>query len=330
MKKITVLFILLSTLLFSCSRQEFDARTTAEINAKKGGSITNLLPGVCPYDCHDTRCKAYLNGYCGPVTESVDTLKVLANSNNPEEAAGIAHNNTLYAVMPPYNYTTVQPSDAEIFTKTKAYLLTLHYDSTILNGTYNYIMTTWGSYRNIPDINTQATNLYNNHTITLDAKNYLNTLYTKANAFGKSVDTLFPTQASYNSFANSLITIENQIKNSTTLTTNDKYILEGAYSVARYSVIYHMNYMIKNDTYNSGVVSKNSFQKPKSPGSWFSDNEAFNWDIAGSVGGAAGALISGFFTGGWSWTLIGQATAIGGTGASFSDAAYQIAHHYNP
>jgi hypothetical protein len=46
---------------FSCQKA-IHAKLSDEKNA------VNFLPGPCPYDCHDTRCQAYLNGYCGPGT----------------------------------------------------------------------------------------------------------------------------------------------------------------------------------------------------------------------------------------------------------------------
>lgn len=60
MKKLQMAFLCsIMVLLFSCKKE----MTMQEQDSKVK---VDYLPGPCPYDCHDTRCQGYLNGYCGP------------------------------------------------------------------------------------------------------------------------------------------------------------------------------------------------------------------------------------------------------------------------
>jgi hypothetical protein len=58
MKKISFAwFCAMLITLYSCKKEVTNKLETS--------AASNYLPGPCPYDCHDTRCQAYLNGYCG-------------------------------------------------------------------------------------------------------------------------------------------------------------------------------------------------------------------------------------------------------------------------
>ena len=85
MKKISFAwFCTMLTLLYSCKKE---IMTNPETPAE-----ANYLPGPCPYDCHDTRCQAYLNGYCGSGTSTAPDQLTTAQFIN---MLGSLHNNIL-------------------------------------------------------------------------------------------------------------------------------------------------------------------------------------------------------------------------------------------
>jgi hypothetical protein len=69
MKQLLSGIILASGLLWLYSCEKF-------VNQQEPQNKTaaNFLQGQCPYECHDTRCKAYSGGYCGTITIPPDQL----------------------------------------------------------------------------------------------------------------------------------------------------------------------------------------------------------------------------------------------------------------
>jgi len=68
MKQLLLGIVLTSGLLWLYSCEKFVPHEPQEQTAK------NLLPGPCPYECHDARCKAYSGGYCGTTITPPDQL----------------------------------------------------------------------------------------------------------------------------------------------------------------------------------------------------------------------------------------------------------------
>ena len=110
MKKIAFAwFCTMLTILCSCKKEiTSNMETPSEVN---------YLPGPCPYDCHDTRCQAYLNGYCGnasiapnmlPPAQAIalvgqvhnDGLSYIANHSDLTFVDGITNaNRTMSAIL---------------------------------------------------------------------------------------------------------------------------------------------------------------------------------------------------------------------------------------
>ncbi|MGH2642876.1 MAG: hypothetical protein ACRDE2_02915 [Chitinophagaceae bacterium] len=245
------LFILLiiSTSLFACNttdqlvtRHQLENKVLTEIVSKEVSP--DKLPGWCPYQCHDIRCRAYQYGYCGPdstLLPPLDTIAVITNPNNPYDYAGADHNTALNAI-----YLNVNPSIPNI-------------DSVIETQAKNYAVTNWGTnadsiqvaYASVkqqwnvppatfPLLDSLGNDLYNMGQISNQENNYIQQISSTASQW-LNVDTL--TQEEYTNFAFNLISIESQIKNDTSLVSNEKSTLLIACSIARYSAEYWGNYI---------------------------------------------------------------------------------------
>jgi hypothetical protein len=70
------------SLFFSSCSKQMTPDESQEMTKIESTANPNLLPGKCPYPCTDTRCKAYLNGYCGtpPPPPPPDTTIALVQS----------------------------------------------------------------------------------------------------------------------------------------------------------------------------------------------------------------------------------------------------------
>jgi hypothetical protein len=79
-QKAALLAAIFSFVLFSCSKQLTPSNSNGL--SKTSDAVTpDLLPGPCPYPCTDTRCKAYLNGYCGGTSDTSIDMSNQADSN---------------------------------------------------------------------------------------------------------------------------------------------------------------------------------------------------------------------------------------------------------
>jgi hypothetical protein len=130
MKKISFAwFCAMLAILCSCKKEILThPETTAEVN---------YLPGPCPYDCHDTRCQAYFNGYCGSGTTAPDQLPTAQFIN----MLGSLHNNILtYGFYNAnlkwtngYSYATTCMSAIESYFTKYAGGMTVSYKTDIIN-----------------------------------------------------------------------------------------------------------------------------------------------------------------------------------------------------
>lgn len=281
--KIFPLFIIITISLFSCSKQEILSKSSIEDFASKGKPITNLLPGTCPYDCHDTKCKAYLNGYCGTTTPISDTLKVVSNPNNPQETAGKKHNDGMYLIIPNYDYGTLQPTEQNMTTYRISFMTSQGYTTTFINKIDSTATAYFGDMYSDTSMTQTINTSYQQSLISLTAKNYLIQLSTSVYNFFKDSFGI-PTQSEYNTFANNLITTKNQIKNNSTLSDKDKNCVLACYAVARYSSLYHINYSIQHTSSGGGTARFMS---------WFNIKDMVGDDVAGAIGGGlAGAGVA--------------------------------------
>lgn len=91
------------------------------------------MPGTCPYDCHDTRCKAYFQGYCGT---AIDTLAILTNINNPYDSNGRRHNQGVKTILPNVNVIS-NNLDSIVLINDKSFISTIGYRPDSLQAFYN-------------------------------------------------------------------------------------------------------------------------------------------------------------------------------------------------
>lgn len=222
----------------------------------------------------------------------------------------------------------LQPTDQNVLAFTRSFLLSKGYDTTTFNTIYNYETQHFGStilHQN--SITMIANLLYSQDIISVTADNYLSQLSNYLASFAADSISI-PTQASYNSFANNLIATENQFSGNYNLTSNDKYILFSAYSVARYSTVYAIDYSIQLSSPSESLTKTNGNLKPLKTSSWFSWGSVGKEDVSNAIGGAAGGALVGSAAGG---VGAGPGAVIGGIGGgvagSVTNAAEQLWDH---
>lgn len=65
----------------SCAKELIPSNKVLSSSSDQSKVNPNKLQGPCPYECHDTRCKAYQSGYCGADTPvSLQTQLVTSQS----------------------------------------------------------------------------------------------------------------------------------------------------------------------------------------------------------------------------------------------------------
>lgn len=290
----------------------------------------------CVEDCPAGYTYCPVLGYCIPSTQTCASptntpLTVVANYNNPNEIVGQKHNSGMDAVMPYYNDGNLEPTAANLFPYTNSYASSQGYDTTAINSSNNYLLQNYGAFYQQSDVAALANQMYSNGAISMTAKNYLLDLANYINSF--SADSFsIPSQSSYNSFANNLIAKENQFSGNLFLTANDKYILFSAYSVARYSAVYAVNYSIQ---VSSGITASRAGTQRKATAqttaqrSWFSWKSVVGGDVVGAAAGALGGAVTGVMVGGIGAGPGAAAGAVGGgISASAYEAGIQVWHHF--
>ncbi len=70
MKKLQMAILCTIMILF------FSCKKDIPLQEQSSSVKVDYLPGPCPYDCHDSRCQGYLNGYCGPGATTPNQLPV--------------------------------------------------------------------------------------------------------------------------------------------------------------------------------------------------------------------------------------------------------------
>lgn len=262
---------------------------------------------------------------------SQNYLIVVANPNNPEEVIGQKHNAGMAAIMPYYSDGTLEPTEQNVFSYTKSYLVTKNYDTVFQNNVHNYVLQKLGDVYQQTDLTPLTNEIYSEGYISTSAKNYLIQLANSISSF-TSDSISIPTQTAYNSFANSLIAYENQMLSDLSLSTTDKYILFSAYSVARYSAVFDINYAIQESSSQMQIANsiKGSQVNPaKASGGWFSWKTVVGGDVVGGAVGALGGAAVGVMAGGIG---AGPGAASGAVGGAIMGSGYeagmQVWHHF--
>ncbi|HEU5365637.1 MAG TPA: hypothetical protein VFU62_08900 [Hanamia sp.] len=338
-----LVFILGSVINISCTKMDINNPASQNLNSTGKVSPNVLDCGIgyhwdyylrkCVDDCPTGYHNDSITGACvvdGGGGGGQQNITVVTNPNNPEEVVGQEHNTGMAAIMPYYNDGTLEPTEQNVLGYTKTFLVSQVYDTSTFNEGYNYEKQHFEStIIQESNILTISNELYSQGVISATADNYLSQL---SNFFASfAADSIsIPSQTSYNSFANNLIANENQFAANPSLTPNDKFILFSAYSVARYSVVFVINYSIElSSSISPQVALQSNVQPNKSTTSWFSWGSAGSADVSGAIGGAAGGALVGAAAGG---VGAGPGAIIGGVGGgvanSVQNAASQVFHHF--
>lgn len=273
---------------------------------------------------------------------------VVTNANNPLDYVGSYHNIGCTSIFSQVDTTlAIVP---QILHYTKLFLQSNSYDSSAFNSWYssavanNYYNLASSKNYNAPDSIIDM--YYAQSLISLAVKNYLEQMIYKIDSI---VGNNTPTQALYNTVTSQIISIENNIVNNTSLSSNEINGLLSTASVLRFSGALWASYILNNgggfsylrptekmsysfeqtsllsdNTWTSSLLSSDesiSFNR------YFTDNAKFpvldaglfgwNWkkiwhgDVAGAIGGFFGGLFTG---GGVIGSTIGG--AIGGSVAA--------------
>ena len=196
------------------------------------------LSGHCPYDCHDTRCKAYLNGYCG-----TDTIAIVKNMNNPYDNVGGQHNKGVATILPTLNFSSPN-LDSVVLQKVKTFVVTLGYNSDSAQQFYNKAVTQgYFPYSSLQELDSLGNTLQTKGKLSSYANTYVQQIYSYLLS---DLNTDSIKIANYTAFGNSMISIEASIKSDSRLSVYEKQVLESSASIGRYSASYWGNY------FNSG------------------------------------------------------------------------------
>jgi hypothetical protein len=137
-----------------------------------------------------------------------------------------------------------------------------------------------------------------------------------------------PTQSEYNTYANNLISYENEMKTDLNLDSTDRFELYAIYAVARYSAVYAINYGIQH---NSGLVAIRSAQTMSLWPSWLHLRSIVSADCWGALGGVVVGAIESLPTVGTAAVPLMVTNGVrGGVMSSVGALGSQINNHYNP
>lgn len=325
------IFLLASLFLSSCSKNFESAENVKDLTASK-----NLSPNTVP--CPDGWHWDYNLGKCVENNSEISyvPLTLVTNSNNANETVGSMHNEGLNSIVNQFSLNFL-PTDINISLKTKTFLFSKGKDSATARKAYFDALQQFGSNYDHQSLTNFANFLFSTGKISSTAKNYIITLENYINGIvGDSL--LIPTQLQYNSYANNLKTQENNITNNSTLSQTDKSILLSAFSVARYSIVWHVNYSVdqlngsvSTSLSSTSLINEQQLQQQQKTKPWYSWGSTLKSDIAGAVGGGIAGALGGAAVGGVGagpGALIGACS--GGIGNSAQDAVSQILNHFWP
>jgi hypothetical protein len=279
---VSLLFILV--FLTQCQKASSPAPVTEKNSLPK---ISEKLPGTCPYPCTDLRCQAYSSGYCG--TPPPPPIIVKTNANNPYDYVGSQHNNGLTTIYP--NLSATDPNlDNDALAQDESYLSGLGYSSAAVGSFYNTASNDGLlPFSQIEELDSLGYVMVGMGLIDSQANYYVQQIYNFTTTYlgGNTVST-----AQYNSYANSLISLESQIQSDGIISSNEKVTLLSISSIGRYSSAYWINFMNSQSSGQSAMsarVTSFSINLKK----WF-HNLSFFWKVTLSdVGGGLVGIIGG-------------------------------------
>jgi hypothetical protein len=283
------LTLLILVVLNSCSKFDQSSTLSGSLSKKLGasggpfvqqcgaGQHWDFYLGKCVPDCasgyhnDSTTGKCVLNG-------NSNNIIVRTNSNNPDDDFGNYHNQGVATILP--NINPSSPTlDADVLTQVKAFDVTLGYSADSAQTFYNkYVALGDLPFSKVPELDSLGNILVSQGQISSTANSYVQQIYSTAKTY-LSFDT--PTVIHYNSFANSMISLESQIQNNSSLSANEKNGLLSACSVARYSAAYWGNY-INNPAPAASQISPLRLSLPK----WLKI-------VIGDIGGAVIGIATG-------------------------------------
>ena len=239
----------------------------------------DLLPGPCPYNCHDTRCKAYAGGYCGPAP--ADTIPIIKNSANPYDNAGAQHNAGLRSLLASLS---MPYTDSATLIKDKQYITTLGFNSDSAQLFYNHAVSLgYFPFSVIPELDSLGNSLNSKNYLSSYANTYVQSIFSKLTLYLNS-DTGSVTK--YNSFATSLISIESSISSDSHLTSYEKQVLLSSSAIGRYSASFWGNILS-----GSGGGGSNAIIRPLIFQKWARWLRVAMCDIGGGLIGISGGAV---------------------------------------
>ncbi len=295
-----LLMILFATIISSCTKTNLTNAPATSQNLKSN-TVTPDVPycgtgyqwdfylgkcvPVCPTGYHNDS----ITGAC--VVNQTQNITVITNPNNTDDYVGSLHNSGCDYVLPKISFTSPTVY-SDILYQDKVYINSKGYDSTDVSKAYlggsqaGYLFNPDSAYTNNSGL--PISKLYNDGKIGNTAKNYFNTVIDDMDSI---IGNNLPSSGVYNSFANTLINLENQINSDYTLSSNERTVLLSACSVARYSAAYWGEYYLNE---NAGGVTSSAVS-PMFLGIHFNINwrKVVGADVVGAIGGFFGSLFSG-------------------------------------
>ena len=290
-----------ATLIISCTKTDLNNPAALTQDLKSNGKVNPDVPycgignhwdfylGKCVETCPTGYHNDSITGAC--VVDQTQNITVITNPNNPEDYVGSLHNSGCDYILPKisFNSPTVY---SDLLYQDKVYVISKGYDSTDVSKAYlggsqtGYLFNPDSTYTNNPGL--LISKLYSAGEIGSTAENYFNTIIDDMDII---IGNNLPSSGIYNSFANTLINLENQINNDYTLSNNEHTVLLSACSVARYSAAYWGEYYLNENTGGIG----NSVVRPLFLGIHIKINwrKVLGADIVGAIGGFFGSIFSG-------------------------------------
>ncbi|MGH2644562.1 MAG: hypothetical protein ACRDE2_11480 [Chitinophagaceae bacterium] len=265
----------LFTFINSCSKLD-QVQTLASRNSKPNvpqcppGQHWDYKYGRCVPN--DPGCAAGFHwdpnaGGCvpdNPAPPPSDSIIIITNLNNPYDYTGADHNGALNAIFPNIN-PLVPNLDSVIEAQVKNYAVSIWGDDpSLIQILYDTLYQRWNFPASLlPEMDTVGNELYARGLISNKANYYLQRI-DSIGILWLNVDN--PSSLLYNSFANSLISLEAQVMNDNILTSDERELLLSSCSIARYSAAYWGNY-INNQI--SPMLNQPLFLKDLFKKKWF-------------------------------------------------------------
>ena len=281
-----------ATLIISCTKSDLNNPSALSQNLKSKGNVNPDAPycgpgyyfdfylgkcvPVCPSGYHNDS----ITGACVVNGGGSSTIKVITNPNNPYDYAGSQHNNGVNSI-----YSTIYPSsnlDSEVLVKVKSYVASIGYNADSMQNFYNReVQSGYFPFSHIQELDSLGNTMYANGLISSYANSYVQQIYNYGYQY-LNTDTI--TAAEYNSFANSLITLEASIKNDARISSWEKEVLLSGCSIGRYSGAYWGNF-INNQSVSEQIMQPFLFKHLKA---WLKITLA---DVGGGIVGISGGLV---------------------------------------